>query len=163
MGFAHLNSYNASVRKMSKDDFGVDKIPFIGQTGDRPYHERQREPGDYDAVVTQGSVANRKAEHLGTTDKGVVLFRRMLAKAIRETQEGIRPDKPKLYGSSKVKTYCHEIVVKAPPGVDFSDPQKLAAFGRSAALCFVEFENFEPKERELMVTQKIQDMLNQLS
>jgi hypothetical protein len=145
---------------MSKEDFGVDRIPFIGQTGDRPYVERQREPGDYDAVVTQGSVANRKSEHLGTTDKGVVLFRRMLAKAIRDTQEGVQPQKPKLYINSKVKTYCHEIVVRAPDGVDFSDPIKLAEFGRSAALCFVEFEHLNSKEREESVTKRIQEMLN---
>ena len=162
MGFAHLNSYNASVRKMSKEDFGVDRIPFIGQTGDRPLAERQREPGDYDAVVTQGAVANRKAEHLGTTDKGVVLFRRMLAKAIRDTQDGVRPQKPKLYNNAKVKTYCHEIVVKAPEGVDFTDPQKLADFGRSAAMYFVEYEDFSPKEREAMVTQRVQELLNAL-
>jgi hypothetical protein len=160
MGFAHLNSYNSSVRKMSKEDFGVDRIPFIGQTGDRPYFERQREPGDYDAVVTQGAVANRKSEHLGTTDRGVVLFRRMLAKAIRDTQEGIQPEKPMLYSNSKVKTYCHEIVVKAPAGVDFSDSQKLAEFGRCAALSFVEFDHLSPKEREESVTKRVQDMIN---
>jgi phenylpropionate dioxygenase-like ring-hydroxylating dioxygenase large terminal subunit len=160
MGFAHLNSYNSSVRKMSKEDFGVDRIPFIGQTGDRPYFERQREPGDYDAVVTQGAIANRKSEHLGTTDRGVVLFRRMLAKAIRDTQEGIQPEKPMLYSNSKVKTYCHEIVVKAPAGVDFSDSQKLAEFGRSAALSFVEFDHLSPKEREESVTKRVQDMIN---
>ena len=112
--------------------------------------------------MTQGAVANRKAEHLGTTDKGVVLFRRMLAKAIRDTQDGVRPQKPKLYNNAKVKTYCHEIVVKAPEGVDFTDPQKLADFGRSAAMYFVEYEDFSPKEREAMVTQRVQELLNAL-
>ena len=78
-------------------DYGVDKIPFIGQTGDRPYEERQREPGDYDAVASQGPIANRKAEHLGTADRGVVLIRRMLAKAIAASQAG--EARPRSHGS----------------------------------------------------------------
>jgi hypothetical protein len=50
-----------------------------GRTDDRPGEERQREPGDYDACVSQGAFANRRAEHLGTTDRGIVMLRRMEA------------------------------------------------------------------------------------
>ncbi|MFD2274409.1 hypothetical protein ACFS07_34285 [Undibacterium arcticum] len=88
IGFANVNSYNDPGGVIKPEEFGVDQFNFIGQTGDRPYAERQREPGDYDALVSQGAVANRKVEHLGTTDRGVVLFRRMLANAIREVQDG---------------------------------------------------------------------------
>ncbi|MFC6522874.1 Rieske 2Fe-2S domain-containing protein [Undibacterium arcticum] len=91
IGFANVNSYNDPGGVIKPEEFGVDQFNFIGQTGDRPYAERQREPGDYDALVSQGAVANRKVEHLGTTDRGVVLFRRMLANAIREVQDGQSP------------------------------------------------------------------------
>src|SRR6185503_13466249 len=52
----------------------------IGQTPERPYPERQQVPGDYDAMVSQGSIAPHSLEHLGTLDQGVVMFRRMVKK-----------------------------------------------------------------------------------
>jgi len=163
MGFAHLNSYNAGVRKMTRDDFGVDQIPFIGQTQDRPHAERQREPGDFDAVVTQGAVANRKAEHLGSTDRGVVLFRRLLANAIRTTAEGQVPAQPRLTTNKPVSTYAHEVVMRVPADVDLDDPQRLAQFGREAALSFVEFDQLPPVERERAVEKKVREILQSMA
>ena len=163
MGFAHLNSYNAGVRKISREDFGVDQIPFIGQTQDRPHAERQREPGDFDAVVTQGAVANRKAEHLGTTDRGVVLFRRLLANAIRTTAEGKVPVQPRLKGDKPVSTYAHEVVMRVPDDVNLDDPQRLAQFGREAALSFVEFDHLPPLERERAVDKKVREILQSMA
>ena len=162
IGLAHLNDYNNPDKLLRPEEFGVDQIPFIGQTGDRPYEERQREPGDYDAVVSQGAVANRKAEHLGTTDRGVVLFRRMLAEAIREVQEGRRPAVPKLYGRDEaVRTYAHEVVVKVPPGVNLDAPAALADFGRQTALAFVETDHLAGAEREAAVAKKVQKLLRE--
>ena len=45
-------------RKLDESMFGVGKMGIIGQTPDRPYEERQREPGDYDACASQGPIAN---------------------------------------------------------------------------------------------------------
>lgn len=162
IGLAHLNSYNNPQGAMRPEDFGVDQIPFIGQTGDRPRAERQREPGDYDAVVTQGQVANRKAEHLGTTDRGVVQFRRMLAQAIGEVQEGRQPEVPRLYRQGPVRTYASEIVVKAPEGA-LDDPQALAAFGQRAALAFVDTDHLLGAEREAATAAKVHAMLREFA
>lgn len=158
IGLAHLNSYNNPSGGMAPEDFGVDQIPFIGQTGDRPHAERQREPGDYDAVVTQGQVANRRAEHLGSTDRGVVQFRRMLTQAIHDVQEGRRPEVPRLTAAGPTRTYASEIVVKVPPGA-FDDPKALAAFGQKAALAFVATDHLLGAEREQATTRKVQDLL----
>jgi hypothetical protein len=43
------------------------------------------------ACESQGRIADRTREHLGTTDKGIVLYRRILADAIRRSAEGDRP------------------------------------------------------------------------
>jgi hypothetical protein len=43
------------------------------------------------ACESQGRIADRTREHLGTTDKGIVLYRRILADAIRRSAEGERP------------------------------------------------------------------------
>jgi nitrite reductase/ring-hydroxylating ferredoxin subunit len=159
IGLAHLNAYNNPDAKLRPEQFGLDMIPFIGQTGDRPYEERQREPGDYDAVVSQGPIANRKAEHLGTTDRGVVRSRRMTSAAIRTVQEGGTPAIPRLYPKgARVRTYAHETVIRVPPGA-LSDPKELGAFGRSAAMIYVETADLPPAEREQEVARRIRGLL----
>jgi len=41
--------------------------------------------------VLAANVRNRTREHLGTTDKGIVLYRRLLVDAIRKNQAGEKP------------------------------------------------------------------------
>lgn len=159
IGLAHLNSYNDPSRKMKQSDFGVDKIPFIGQTGDRPYEERQQEPGDYDAVSSQGAVANRKVEHLGSADRGVVLFRRMLGNAIRETMSGVRPAVPNIYPYGQVRTYAHEVVMRVPENANFDDPAELAKLGRKTAMAFIETVHLSPAAREAEVERRVRRLL----
>ena len=159
IGYAHLNGYNATIKSLKPEDYGVDKIPFIGQTGDRPYEERQREPGDYDAVVSQGPVANREAEHLGTTDRGVALIRRLLARAIAATKEGKVPAMPRLYPDGKVRTYVHETIIRVPADAHLDDAKALAEFGRRAAGVFIEVDNLPPAERERAAEEKIRRLL----
>jgi nitrite reductase/ring-hydroxylating ferredoxin subunit len=62
-----------------------------GQTPHRPYPDRQRVPGDYDAIVSQGTTRRHSLEQLGALDKGVVMFRRQLRDGIRQVQAGQDP------------------------------------------------------------------------
>ena len=162
IGLAHLNSYNNPEKTLRLKQFGVDQIPFIGQTGDRPISERQREPGDYDAVVTQGKVANRKAEHLGSTDRGVVMFRRMLTQAIKDVQEGKKPEFPRLTKQGPVPSYANEIVIRVPQGV-LNDPKVLSLFGQKAAMAFLETDHLYGTERELVTLEKVHVLLREFS
>jgi nitrite reductase/ring-hydroxylating ferredoxin subunit len=163
IGVAHLNSYNNPDGRLTPELFGENRIPFIGQTADRPYEERQREPGDYDAVVSQGPIANRKAEHLGTTDRGVVLSRRMTAAAIACVQEGRAPSMPRLYRNAKVRTYAHESVVRLPSPDLLSDPKSLADFGRRAAMAYVETDHLPQKAREQEIAQRIRGLFEHVA
>jgi phenylpropionate dioxygenase-like ring-hydroxylating dioxygenase large terminal subunit len=80
-----------------------------GQTEDRPYAERQKIPGDYDAMVSQGAIEQHSLEQLGTLDQGVVMFRRLVRQGIRDVQEGKDPhglirttDVVPTYGSDRI-------------------------------------------------------------
>jgi nitrite reductase/ring-hydroxylating ferredoxin subunit len=148
LGFGYVNAYNSAQRRVSVESFGLGKMPVIGQTADRPYEERQREPGDYDAVVSQGAIANRKNEHLATSDRGVSLLRRMLTQAIH----GERAEKP---ASGTVRTYAHTVVVKCKEEVDLAD------FGRRVAAVFVEYAHLPPLEREKAAEKKIRGLVTQ--
>jgi nitrite reductase/ring-hydroxylating ferredoxin subunit len=148
VGFGYVNSYNSRQRPIGVDSYGVGKMPVIGQTADRPYEERQREPGDYDAVVSQGVIANRKNEHLGSSDRGVSLLRRMLTQAIKDG----RPASPL---SGVVRTYAHTVVVRCHDEIDLAD------FGRRVAAVFVETASLPPLERERAAEEKIRRLITQ--
>ena len=43
------------------------------------------------AVESQGRIHDRTREHLGTTDRAIMLYRRLLLKAIADVENGERP------------------------------------------------------------------------
>ena len=63
----------------------------FGQTGDIPYEERQRWPGDYDAQVSQRTIAVHALEHLAQTDRGITMLRGLAQRGIRAVQAGQEP------------------------------------------------------------------------
>ncbi|HXQ49949.1 MAG TPA: aromatic ring-hydroxylating dioxygenase subunit alpha [Stellaceae bacterium] len=109
------------------------RVMDIGQTPNRPYAERQRVPGDYDAMTSQGSIAPHSLEALGTLDQGVVMFRQLLRKGIRAVQAGNDP--PCLMrGNEVLPTFASDLVVpvSAMAG-NPDDPDALMAFARQTA------------------------------
>jgi len=67
--------------------------PGFGQTADRPYEERQRVPGDYDAQTSIHWGSSRHGlEHLATTDRGILMLRNILRRGIRAVQNGQNPE-----------------------------------------------------------------------
>ena len=53
--------------------------------------EHQVYPGDYEAMVSQGPIAKHSEEHLATTDRGLVMLRRLLQKQLDAVKEGRDP------------------------------------------------------------------------
>lgn len=53
--------------------------------------EHQRFPGDYEAMVSQGPVAHHSEEHLATSDRGIVMLRRLLQKQLDAVAAGHDP------------------------------------------------------------------------
>jgi phenylpropionate dioxygenase-like ring-hydroxylating dioxygenase large terminal subunit len=57
----------------------------------RPYEETQRAPDDLEAQVSQRPIAVHALEHLGHSDTGVLMFRRLLSQAIAAVEKGKDP------------------------------------------------------------------------
>jgi phenylpropionate dioxygenase-like ring-hydroxylating dioxygenase large terminal subunit len=57
----------------------------------RDYADTQRNPDDKEAQVSQRPIAIHALERLATTDRGVVMFRRMLRRAIEDVRAGRDP------------------------------------------------------------------------
>jgi nitrite reductase/ring-hydroxylating ferredoxin subunit len=161
IGFTGFNNITNPDGRLKEETIGVGKLNLIGQTADRPYVERQREPGDYDAISSQGPVADRQAEHLGVTDRGVVLFRRLLARGIKEVEDGKQPVLPQLYESEPVRTYCHALVMRIAETSDIGigDMRALGEFGRAAAEIVIDTDRLPPREREAEAQRRIRPLL----
>jgi hypothetical protein len=88
----------------------------FGQDGNRPYEERQRIPGDYDAQVSiHGGIARHSLEHLASTDRGITMLRNMIRRGIRAVQNGADPMSPSCQGGKVIPTYSQDRVVYGIP------------------------------------------------
>ena len=122
MGWRHFNDEVNSRGLGKPEDCGVEKVDFYGQTGfDLSYEERQRAPGDYDAIVSQRPIAIHALEHLTYCDKGVAMLRRLLRRNIRKVAAGDWAAKPSLQSAGVVPTYCHDTVLTVPLAADDDD------------------------------------------
>jgi phenylpropionate dioxygenase-like ring-hydroxylating dioxygenase large terminal subunit len=57
----------------------------------RSYEDTQRHPDDKEAQVSQRPIAVHALERLGTTDRGVIMFRKLLRRALKDVEEGRDP------------------------------------------------------------------------
>lgn len=114
IGWRHFNPTVDPRGRGKPDEIGLGKVDFLGQTPDRPYEERQRVPGDYDAQVSQRPIAVHALENLGSTDVGVVLVRRNLQKRIAQLQEGTRVNQLPISDDGVLSTFAHDTVLRLP-------------------------------------------------
>src|SRR2546430_5601126 len=78
----------------------------FGQDASRPYEERQRVPGDYDAQVSiHGGIAWHRLEHLAPTDRAIIIIPHMLRRGIRDARDGGEDDFPTLSNRLPGPTY----------------------------------------------------------
>ncbi len=83
--------------------------------GGRTYEEMQREPGDYEAQMSQRAIARHGAEHLGATDRGVIMMRRMVREGIRAVAAAKDPKGLRRALDGPIPTYGSDTVRRIPP------------------------------------------------
>ena len=76
---------------------GVNIFDGSGLSQQKPWtqmtlEERQDRPGDYEAQAGQGEISLHSEEHLATSDRGIVMQRRMLEREIKGVMEGRNPE-----------------------------------------------------------------------
>ena len=81
-----------TVSRMPKSAPPLGGIRFRGKLwGEMTERERQDTPGDYEAQVGQGPISLHSEEHLATSDRGIIMQRRMLKAQIRVVADGGDP------------------------------------------------------------------------
>jgi len=89
--------------------------PGFGQSEDRPYAERQRFPADFDAQSSQRPIAVHALEHLASTDRGVIMLRRIVRDGIRAVAGGGDPDGAERPEGKVIRTFTQDLVLRIPP------------------------------------------------
>jgi len=121
IGWRYFNDRNDPDGVGDRTQVGYGKIDFIGQTEhERPYEERQRVPGDFEAIVGQRPIAVHALENHNTGDRGVAMMRKIIRENIRALDAG--DDYVTLERAVKVDgvvpTYTQDSVVTISPRDD---------------------------------------------
>ena len=91
-----------------------------GQDGERPYRERRRNPGDWDAWMLQGEITVHGNEHLTAADCGVALYRKQLREGIAAVADGRDPKGIVRGGDGPIRSYASNMTRLAPKPQDLS-------------------------------------------
>ena len=109
-------------------------IMVPGQLAAESYEAGQRQPGDYEAQVSQRPIAIHGLEHIGATDRGVMMFRTQTRRGIRAVQAGHDPAGLCRDPGEVIPTYCNDTVLYLPPDMDAAiDRQRMRETGRQLA------------------------------
>jgi phenylpropionate dioxygenase-like ring-hydroxylating dioxygenase large terminal subunit len=97
----------------------------LSNYGIRTYEEQQRYPGDYEAQIGQRPIAIHDREHLGMTDRGVIMFRKMVREGIRAVQRGDDPPKGFFRDTRAIPTHANDTVLLRPPAPTPEEDRRL--------------------------------------
>jgi hypothetical protein len=125
-----LNAYRDRMNRAGGYTVGAGDV---GQSGELSYEQRQRAPGDWDAWVSKGPITAHSHENLGTTDQGIVLYRKLLRQGIDSVAKGRDPKAVlRQLPNAPLLTYAQNTIKRVPrAGSDEAEHRLGLAFGRA--------------------------------
>ena len=154
IGWRHFHDEVNSRGLGRMEECGVETVDFYGQTGfGLTYQQRQRAPGDYDAIVSQRPIAIHALEHLTYCDKGVAMLRRLLRRNIRKVAAGAWVAGTPLRSAELVPTYCHDTVLTIPPAAD--DDALVRAIGEAVTAIILDGDTRTAPDRAAQVRERL--------
>jgi len=152
-GWRHFNDKDEILRQGKRDEVGWESVDFYGQTAHRPYEERQRNPGDWEAWTSQGPINIHRREYLGRTDEGVVLLRTKLRRDIRAVAAGKPIARPEGTRENPVPTYGGDTILRIAKSND--DEALLARLQREVAEIYFAGDKYAGDERAAYIKREI--------
>ena len=140
-----------------KTQVGYGKTDFYGQGGDRPYEMRQRDPGDYDAWVSQGPKNIHQRENICFSDRGVAKVRRKLRKQIELIQAGHEPEQPALTYAGIIPTYGGDTMLRVPMQPNREDGAVKKEVAHKVAEIYISADELSGQERKAYIQQQLKD------
>ena len=157
IAWRHFNDRDDPDQLGQPDNVGIGKTDFYGQSGDRPYEERQDNPGDYEAWCGLGSITSHAREHLATTDRGIALLRRRLKREIENLQKGVEPLRPTPTGGTPIPTFGGDTILRIPSkGND--DAQLISDVCAMIAGAYTETQGLPDDDRRAAIAARLAPM-----
>jgi nitrite reductase/ring-hydroxylating ferredoxin subunit len=148
--------------KGREDRVGIEDMDFLdGQVGNRPYHEAQRLPGDWEAIVSQRPIAVHALEHPISSDAGVYLYRKLLRDAVRQTNPGAHPDHihERLTSGLPLHTYTQNTVLNVPQRTSSEeDVRIIRAIGRSILDATAAGDSLKGETRRAFIKGRLEEL-----
>ena len=141
----------------NKDEVGFGKTDFYGQSADRPYEQRQRDPGDYDAWVSQGPKNIHQRENICFSDRGVAKARRQLKKQIEALQAGQEPDQPAITYESVIPTYGGDTMLRIPLQTGRDDDAIRKEVARKVADIYISADHLQGVSRKSFIVDALKN------
>ena len=154
IAWRNLNQMDDPEGRSKPDQIGWESVDFYGQNADRPFSQRQSNPGDWDAWVSQGPINSHQRETLGGTDQGVRLLRNALRKGVRNLQQGIEPMAPQAGDKSFVSTFGGDTILRVPKGTG-DDRALILEISRKIADAYIRFEHLPDAERRTAIEREL--------
>ena len=127
-----------------------------GEIIDRSWEEKQKSPGDTEAVEGMGSISAHKGEHLMPTDQGVMAYRKHIRKSIKALQKGIEPEQPK-NNEDIIKTYGQDTVLRVPKK-NIDDRKFIKSIGSVVMKLQFDSEKMPIKDRDSFIINELSNM-----
>jgi len=141
----------------NRDEVGFGKTDFYGQGGDRDYEQRQRDPGDYDAWVSQGEKNIHAREKLCFTDEGIGRVRRKLRAAIRNVAAGKPAQQPSVMGTDAIPTFGGDTVLEIPRQDGRDDKELLKEIADRVAQIYQSGDELAAEKRNDHIIKQLQN------
>jgi phenylpropionate dioxygenase-like ring-hydroxylating dioxygenase large terminal subunit len=148
MGWRYFNDSVDPDHSGDPTAVGLDKIDAVGQIEDREYAEQQREPGDYEAIMSQGPIAIHERETWVSTDRGVGMMRKL----VREGIAAVRDEKPFTAlpqdVAGVVPTFTQDSVIERPPLEGCDDDKLIREYGKQYGQIVIASAKVNPEDRK---------------
>ncbi len=135
---------------------GFEKIE-AGEIANRTVEEKQKSPGDAEAVEGMGSISNHKGEHLMPTDQGIMIYRRRIRNLVKSLQEGQEPPQAQKLKGETIRTNGQDTVLRAPKR-NKNDKKFVKLICSSIMKMQFELEDMPLKERDNSIINNLQEM-----
>ncbi|WP_036185458.1 aromatic ring-hydroxylating dioxygenase subunit alpha [Marinobacterium lacunae] len=157
IGWRHFNPEADPRGIADESQCGVESVDFFGQNGNRPYADRQRMPGDFDAQVSQRPIALHGMENLTRCDKGVAMLRQLIRREARKVATGADPSVSPLRANERTPTYAHDTVVSVAPAVGADDAERVREVGKAITAIVVKGDHHQAPDRNAQIKQRIKE------
>jgi phenylpropionate dioxygenase-like ring-hydroxylating dioxygenase large terminal subunit len=155
IGWRYINKQVDPDGRSDRSKIGHGRTDVMGHTEEeRPYEERQRHPGDFEAMMSQGSVTIHALENLNATDTGVAMLRTLLRRGMNAVAEGKRFITPPRDSSKIIPTFAQDTVLKLPPRGE-NDETLIRAVGKKVAEIIIDSAKIASEIRQEEIERRI--------